>query len=281
MSVTLVTAFYPVPSKFPTSKYLEWIRIFMTLEHANIVLYTSAAMAQTITALRTTYPPLHVIIMEFEDMDSWKLWGANGKWQEQHRIDPEAFRHSPQLYAVWAQKAFCLVHAARKNPFATTHFMWHDIGAFRSPIPEPIRRSYPSSTHFPSDQLLMLAIEPLRAGDGARCADGIRGHYVYPEIRNGGGIFGGTAKACERWLHAYTDMVYRYMAVGRFAGKEQEVMLSTYLHDASLATFVKSTVPDVSWFFLPYLCSEFGARFQVEESYAREALLADQSEIAS
>lgn len=279
MSVTLVTAYYPVPSKFPPAQYLEWIRFFMTLECANIVLFTSAAMAPVITALRTSGPPLHVIITEFEDLESWKLWGSTGKWDEHHRMDPEAFRHSPQLYAVWAQKAFCLVRAARKNPFNTTHFMWHDIGAFRGHIPEPIRKTYPTKTHFPADRLLMMAIEPSCAGDGSRSADGIRGHHAYPKIRNGGGIFGGTAQACERWLHAYIDMVYRYMSVGRFAGKDQEVMLSTYLHDASLATFVTSTVPGVSWFFLPYLCSEFGARFQVEDTYAREALLADQSEI--
>ncbi len=81
-------------------------------------------MAAQIAALRPRHlPQLHMCIMEFEDLEAWKFWKNN--WQEQHALDPEAHYHSPELYAVWAQKVFFVARTATENPFGTAFFMWN------------------------------------------------------------------------------------------------------------------------------------------------------------
>ena len=239
----------------------------MTLECPRIVLFTSAEMAPAITALRPAHlPALHVVVVEFGELEAWKLW--QDVWKAHHKLDAENFRHTPELYAVWAQKPFFLARAASMNVFDTEWFMWNDIGTFRDGgIPENVRKTYPQALHLQQDSLLMTAVESLRPSDWVLHPDDIRGDFRHPAVRNVGGLFGGGKVACDRWLHAYTAMLGKYFEAGRFAGKDQSVMLSAYLHDPSLATFVTCTDGADPWFFITRLCAKAGPRYEADVSY--------------
>ena len=273
--VTLVTAYYPTPTKKASQdKYLAWARNFMTLECPHMVVFVPPGpIGPALLDMRPPgLPRPKVVTVDFEALEAWQLWGDDGAtWVAQHRLDPEARIHAPELYAAWAQKAFFLARVAAENPFRTPYFMWTDIGAFRGEgVPEAVRRSYPIADHFRGDKLLMLAVRPLEPGDALPRADGIRSYLIGgSQFRNGGGIFGGSAAACARWLPAYVDMVKRYVAAGRFAGKDQAVMLSTYLHDKSLAEFVRPyPIEGVDvWFFLLYLCAATGVPRILDPTY--------------
>ena len=250
---TLVTAFYPIKSKFVRDVYLEWIKAFVTLVCPRIVVFTSSEMAPIITALRPDgLSPMHVVVLEFEELESWKRWQT--VWKQHHALDPERSYHTPELYALWAQKPFFVSRAIDVNPFRTKFFMWCDIGVFRSPPSDHTRNSFPTSTFLQTDRLLMLAIAPLQADDDVVHADGIRGDFSFPAVRNGGGVFGGGKPAHARWLSAYCAQIEAYISARRFAGKDQSVMLSTYLNDRSLAFFVRATDRGDPWFFLTRLC---------------------------
>ena len=211
-------------------------------------------MEPIILALRAVeLPRVHVVVLEFEELDSWKRWAPI--WKEHHAIDPEKAYHTPELYAVWAQKPFFVSRAIRLNPFCTPFVMWCDIGVFRTPMSDSVRKSFPTSTFLEQNRLLMLAISPLEAEDDAVREDGIRGDFCFPAIRNGGTIFGGGKHAHEKWLNAYCAEIEAYIAAGRFIGKDQSVMLSAYLNDKSLAFFVRATDSGNPWFFLTRLCS--------------------------
>ncbi len=266
-TVTLVTAFYPIKSKASVQQYMDWAKEFLRLCCGSIILFTTAEMAPVLVSFRhPDLPPVHVIELPFEELDAWKLF--RNKWKAHYTIDPENFRHSPELYAVWAQKPFFVVRAAQLNPFGTKWFVWNDIGSFRERMPDNIQRTYPCTKHFVENKLLMLAVAPMQPGDDVVYGDGIPGDFLFPKYRNGGTVFSGTKQSFEKWLLHYVVMLNKYFDAGRFAGKDQSVMLSTYLADRSLAAFVKCTDDKNPWFFLNRLFSEGNhVRFELDTTY--------------
>jgi hypothetical protein len=198
----------------------------------------------------------------------WKLYEST--WKLQHALDPENHHHSPELYAIWAQKSGFVRDAWLLNPFTTEYFFWCDIGAFRGPVPESVRRTFPMTQYLPNDRILMSSVRRFQG-------EGMGDQLV-------GGLWGGSGAGCYRWHLAYCDMLSKYIRRGQFAGKDQTVMMSTYLADTSLAYIVcpadDVTVNDAlafnvmretfqvnSWFFLQILLSDTGVKYQIDTSY--------------
>jgi hypothetical protein len=269
MACTLVTCYYPLKSKYPSEQYLRWASDFLKLD-ASIVLFTTPELAGLFKEIRSKAHPVndhysfHLVEQRFEDLDAWVY---KTQWIQHHGMDPERDNHSPELYAIWAQKAFFVKRAIDLNPFGTNYFLWCDIGAFRNGLDPVIQTSFPSVRHLPADRILMSSVGPSLPGDNTVRSDGIRGDFMRVN-RIVGGLWGGGSLGCIRWLHTYKDMLERYFAAGRFAGKDQSVMLSAYLEDRTSALIVKSTVPNIDiWFFLTHLCSNRAVQYELDASY--------------
>lgn len=260
MATTLVTCFYEIPSKFPKERYLRWASEYMRLK-SPIVLFTSAEWVPKFKQMRGDLP-IHIVVRPFEELDSWFLY--KDLWIMHHEKDREAHIHSPQLYALWANKAFFVKEAIALNPFETTHFFWCDIGAFRETIADQkIIDNFPLAARFPTDRILMSSVAPLRAGES---------DFEHVD-RIVGGLWGGTGEACLRWLAAYESMLLVYKQRGKFAGKDQSVMLSAYLADPNVATIVKPNIPHMDiWFYLTRLLSNTSVPFEPDPSYAVEPI---------
>ena len=278
MSCTLVTAFYPIRSKFPAQQYLDWARNFLSLE-SSIVLFTEEHLVATFQALRPSNLPFHIITLPFSDLETWSS-DYPEQWRKQHILNPEGHiqgrsnghvaQQSPELYALWAHKPAFVERAIHINPFHTDYFFWCDIGAFREPVPELIRQRFPETKWLSPHRILLQAISPIPLDEKGRQVDGIRGPAItseWNEIRLVGGLWGGGKKACLSWKQAYHQMLQRYLSSGRYTGNDQMVMLSTVLETPSLAIVVKPTRQDVNvWFFLEYLLSSL-ADFKADLSY--------------
>ena len=66
-------------------------------------------------------------------------------------------------------------------------------------------------------------------------------------------------------------MLEKYFQAGRFAGKDQMVMLSTYLNDSSLAYVVQPTLDGIDkWFFFEYLLSSLSVSYSLNPTYILE-----------
>lgn len=278
MLCTLVTAFYPIRSKFPAQQYLDWARNFLSLE-TPIVLFTEEYLVETFQSLRPSNLPLHIITLPFQEVETWS-GDYPEKWRHQHTLNPEGHiqgrssghiaQQSPELYALWAQKPYFVEYAIHLNPFHTDYFFWCDIGAFREPPQEAIRQLFPETKWLSPRRILIQAMASIPVHEKACQADGIRGPSItseWNEVRLVGGLWGGGKKACLVWKQAYHQMLQRYLSSGRYAGNDQMVMLSTLLENPSLAMVVKPTRLDVnSWFFLEYLLSSL-AVFKADLSY--------------
>jgi len=267
MTCTIVSALYPIRSKFKLQQYVEWGKTFLKLENP-IVLFTEESLVPTLQQLRENRP-IQFVVIPFEELDTWKLY--KNKWVEQHKLDPENSYHTPELYSIWAQKIFFVEKAICSNYFKTDYFFWCDFGAFRDPAIHPsILQSFPRTTYFQDDRLLMQGIGDLEKSDNIIDVDGLPLPSIFQKVGLVGGLWGGSSRACERWKTSYQMMLERYFEKGRFAGKDQTVMLSTYLDNPDIATIVKHTTgPEVdSWFFLEYLLSDVPVAYQVNTTYS-------------
>jgi len=268
MACTVVTAFYPIRSKFSKEKYIEWGHTFLQMK-SPIVLFTEESMIEDIKKMRKE-KPIKIIVLPFEELESWKLYKE--KWTEHHFIDPEQTIHTPELYAIWAQKPIFVEIAISINPYDTNYFFWCDFGAFRdSSISPIILNTFPSSKYLPKDKIILQAINDLQDSDKIRREDGIYGEKIsnqWNEVRLVGGLWGGGKDGCLLWRQFNKIMLEKYFKVGRFAGKDQMVMLSTYLENPELAIVIKSTLSNIDqWFFFQYLLSDFDARFELNDTY--------------
>lgn len=268
MTCTVVTAYYPIKSKFSMERYMNWAATFLRIK-APIVLFTEPSMENTFRQMRGNLP-IHIIVLPFDQLETWQRYQT--QWKEHHLLDPEKDRHTPELYTIWAEKAFFVEKAIQSNPFQTDFFFWCDIGAFRDPhISQIILDSFPTMRYLESDRILFQSVGNIVPTDWMKRHDGIRGaviSYTWNEIRMVGGLWGGGIKACLRWKNAYHRMLDAYFRVGRFAGKDQQVMLSTYLDDPSLAKIVHCTKPHIDeWFFLEHLLSDLPERYELNPTY--------------
>ena len=264
MAETIVTCFYPIRSKFPPQQYIEWARRFMRLAKP-IVLFTVAELSPLFRELRGDRP-MHIVETPFEELDTWVRY--KDRWIADWEQDHEKAHHTPELYAIWAQKAFFVDRAASLNPFNCEHFFWCDIGALRTEVPSGVYKNFPDLARFPADdRIIMSSVHSLEDNDTKKYEDGIVGNFRYVD-RIVGGLWGGNRHACKRWLQAYTKELEAYFCVGRFAGKDQSVMLSAYLADRSLAYILQPALADVNpWFFLLHFMSDWTVKFTLDPTF--------------
>jgi hypothetical protein len=264
MSCTIVTAYYEIKSKFDIDTYMIWGKRFLSLS-SPIVLFTEEHLVDNIKKMRGD-KPIHIVTIPFKDLDTWKLYKDN--WMKNHEIDPEKHYHSPQLYAIWAQKAFFVEKAIEMDAFKTEYFFWCDFGAFREDKSEKVMNLFPLTNYFIGDKLLLQSIRKSESSDRIVQPDGIIGEPLHMKCRIVGGLWGGSKKACLQWRIKYQEMLEKYFKAGRFAGKDQTVMLSTYYENHYIAIVVNSTRCDSydDWFFLQHLLSD-DASFQIDDSY--------------
>lgn len=244
---------------------MGWAARFMRM-HAPIVLYVPPHLVQTFKALRGDHGPLTVIPTEFEDTPAWTLYAS--QWRHHHSKDREAAYHTPELYAVWANKAFFVADTIQRNPYNTSHFYWCDVGAFRSTDPHP---NFPLTSRFlelPEDRLLMNSVQPLATQDIQRYPDGIVGNFEHVD-RVVGGLWGGSKTACLRFAAAYEAQLLRYFNTNRFAGKDQSVFLSAILEDPTLAYILDPSKQPTwdRWFFQQPLLANPDVPLHLDPSY--------------
>lgn len=270
MSCTVITSYYCIKSKFSKDKYLEWGSTFLKLD-APIILFTEKEYVYEITKLRGS-KPIYIKVIPFEELEMWKLY--KDKWREQYKKDlyKDRYGHSPELYALWAQKCIFVEKAIMMNPFETSYFFWCDFGAFRDPMISPqILSSFPCINYLPKNRIILQSVDPLMSDEKRMGEDGIYGKCLMTnnnQARLVGGLWGGGINGCLSWKKAYQEMLEKYFESTRYAGNDQMVMLSTYLNNPKLAIVVRPSIKiRDQWFFLEYLLSSLCCSFELDMSY--------------
>jgi len=131
--ILLVSAYYPLPNANHTiTQYKSWLDNLKQL-HTDMYIYTTKEWKPILkTILAKPGITLHVNSSFETPFEIPYLKDYKHEYRtSQFALDSEAFRHTPELYAVWNAKPFFLAEASRMNPNHTYYF-WNDIGSFRS-----------------------------------------------------------------------------------------------------------------------------------------------------
>lgn len=141
--VTVVSAYYEIPSKHSPAEYLQWTEHLVRID-CHLVLFCEGAMnCGRFRRLRPDDPTCLVIEWPLAQTDMASL---ESMWRDQITKDPEFHLHrSHWLYIVWAQKAWFVKKAEELDPFGSDLFLWMDAGAFRDPARLPLfEKGWPS-----------------------------------------------------------------------------------------------------------------------------------------
>jgi hypothetical protein len=244
--VTVVSAYYPVPSKHSVEEYLRWIHEFWPRMQCAMVFFTEPAMVEPMRKLlgAAAGRPIEIIGLPFSDFTAFHRYPPT-LWAQAHQLDPEKGYHTPELYALWYEKKEFVLRTAARNPFQSEFFVWVDAGICRWPDWTPLIQGFPAPEFIPRGSMLTLQIEP-----GVFDTSGTD----YSTISSvGGGILAADAPTWSRWSAAYDATLTRFVAEGRFIGKDQVLMATMIAEDRSLATLVQAPQalgPIRKWFYL-------------------------------
>jgi len=257
--ITIVTAYYKIPSKFSNEKYIEWIKNFLTIIPCYLYIYTDEVSFPILQNMRKDFIyNTKIIVQPFNKLMMSQLMNV---WNEHKKMDHEKY-HTQELYILWNEKTQFVRHAICDNPFHSDYFFWCDIGAFRSPEHLPKLMTFPNIqtvSKLNPNKIYILEIEKINDNELIMGQNGIPLHDFKYDIRVGGGIFGGHKNIWNIWANEFYGMLRKFIENSRFAGKDQNIMVSVYAKNRDLVELVKHKPyfngTGDKWFYMEHFLS--------------------------
>jgi hypothetical protein len=263
-NITIVTVYYNIKSKFPSSTYLSWMENFLRIP-CNLVIFTDNNSYETIKNFRVGLEhKTHIIIKNIEDFFNYQYYDY---YKYSHTIDVEKNHHTPELYMVWNEKSYFVKEVIEKNPFNSEWFFWTDIGCVRDNKMLEFISSYPNDdkiTSLDRDKMNLVSIVDFENRDNIKDENWIP--IIFKNISNEssckeitriqGGFFGGHRNCWGGWIERFEKMMKKMMESNTFIGKDQYIMASVYLNNPETINLIKAhtSYGDPWWYFL-YLFS--------------------------
>ena len=249
--VTIVTAFYTIPSKHTTQEYKTWMKNLLLIRN-NMVIFTDSKNHEFIQKLRSRYNGSNNIYTKIivEDLSKSKIGSFRNKafWSSQIKLDLEIdAHHSYQLYWIWNEKTNWLYRVSKINPFNSTFFAWIDIGYIRNEVVhgESLIRCLPHDFH--PNQVMLLKIDDV--------VDPNLQGYNIASATLGGGFIGGYSAGIERWHRIYYKTFEEFVQKNEFVGKDQVLMNSICMNYMDLCYIIPAgcCYGDPWFFIVPFL----------------------------
>lgn len=221
MTVCVVSAFYPIPSKFSVKQYLQWMEPFFTNTSFYLVLFTDQELLSTFSSWRQKWKHRTILVgLPFTDFSAIKKWGGQ-TWMNAFSQDHER-NHSPELYCMWYEKKEFVMRAIGMNAFGADKFVWCDSGILRYPEWIPAIQNFPMGERIEDGKMTLLQVADFEASDTPDS------NFQFVN-RVGGGIQAADKTTWKWWSEQYDEMIKKYISSGRFIGKDQSIMASLYL----------------------------------------------------
>ena len=243
--VTVVTAYYPMKSKFSINNYIKWLEFWKT-QPCKLVFFTCPEFVPLIENLRQNFSEkTKVISLEFDKLEAFQKYGKNF-WISQKEKDFEEY-HTHELYAIWYEKKEFVKKAIELNPFQTNKFVWCDAGICRNEDWKNSIKNFPVSYKIPNDKFLVLRITDFEQHD-----DFLKINCV------GGGILAARKELWLEFAKNYDTMLETYISQNKFVGKDQSIIASMVKESPEFFYLVKR--PEefddfVCWFTLLFFLS--------------------------
>jgi hypothetical protein len=231
-TVTVVTAYYEMKSKFTTEKYWGWIRNFCKIPF-NVVIFTSTDLIGKMKDIRASHghgdKNTRIVPLEFSDLEHYKKY--KNLYTLHHNLDNLKRIHSPELYIVWAEKVKFIMKAIELNHFNSNKYVWCDIGAFRLEkfMNDGTYLTFPRYDKIVDGKINWLLLQDFTESD-IKFRNNLIGQE-YGAVRLGGGIQGGDVESWKKYEKLWDDALSRYFQNYRFAGQDQCIMGTIFLEE--------------------------------------------------
>lgn len=226
-SLTVVSAYYDIPSKKSSDIYHERLKQFLGKLDCDLVFFTSSDLVQTLKSYRSKYlhrTKFHVV--ELEDLECMKKYGLDF-WKEQcAKSQDPAHVDKPLLGGIWYSKKEFLNRALQENPFGSTHLAWVDAGIMDVPYEQDVLHINEKMLD-PDDRMHMYGIQKL--------TDDV--YFDRPVNYLCGDTYYGTLEACEKHVYNYQKVFDQYVENDRCAFDDQYLLNSLgvlYTHDYNI-----------------------------------------------
>lgn len=231
--ILIVSGFFPLAkSKHPMDDYSAWLARFLTSITTEIYFFCPPDIAPMIRSLRGDLP-ITINTSFSTPFDIPPLRGLESRYDEMHAWDREAFRHSPELYAVWSAKAFFLDEGV-KNARGSAEYdyaFWNDAGSFRD---EHALAAWPDGrrvdevfemasmlNRVPKEDIIFIPMWWMPDHSLGSWKEDLGPVDIdFSE----GSFFGGTPAAITSYRHMYYSYHDEYLSRNMFVGKDQTLI---------------------------------------------------------
>ena len=131
------------------------------------------------------------------------------EWKEQKELDPEQdIGHNRDLYKIWNEKTNMMKIVADQNPFASSYFVWMDIGAVRHSDynAQLMVRNIPKE-----NGVLLLLVQEFTEEEKVLTGGKSTADFSDIEARIGGGAIGCDKQSIDRWHSAFYKTFAKYL----------------------------------------------------------------------
>ena len=249
---TVVSAYFPIPSKFSPQHYLTWIKNFFENIPCYLVFFTDEQLIPLFEEWRGKFMDRTVFVpFNFtRDATAFKRYGSDF-WKKQLDLDEECdFHdktrkiHTPELYAIWYEKKEFVLKAIEMNPFGHDKYLWADAGGFRIQEWYPKLQTFALADQVPDNKMFLLEIEPFTKDPR---------ELSLKTTTVGGGYLAAHKNVWASFSEKYDQMLEEYVAQGHFVGKDQHIFASMYLKTPDQFDLVKTDKTSLDPWFWPQL----------------------------
>ena len=236
--ITLVSAYFEIPSKHTSMEYDTWSSNFLSLDES-MVIFTSASLIASIqTRRRHMTGKTCIVQIELDRLGEVVDQSLHLTfWQSQFSMDPERTLHkSYKLFWIWLAKPWFVTQAIERNPFASDIFVWSDYGCFRDSKYNG-RVWVTNDAVIPATKMLMMSFRKDPKHPGSELVIK-QEHSSSGEFFMSGAQMAGYSSTWMKYFEDYKVVLARYIERGLFIGDDQPLLQSTCMIRAMSCIYV-------------------------------------------
>ena len=236
--ITFATAFYPIRSKFPSEKYIQWAtHLFSIVRQFYLVVFTDEATYKTLLDLASGNPHIRIVVRPWSAFHGMKY---RAFWEKNHKDNDLLNRTTCwELNMLWNEKVWFVSDAIQTRHFPETEYYgWVDIGYFRN-NPNNIHTSvlanwahYNRLVSYPVEKVHYTMVNPI----GFRLLQELRkqgGGIPLQQVSVAGGFFFGGRDPLLEWRDIFTTQLEQYVSSNRLLKDDQIIVVDCLLGEKS------------------------------------------------
>lgn len=227
--ITFATAFYPIQSKFPSQKYIQWAtHLFSIVCEFYLVVFTDEATQETLLVLAQANPYIRIVVRPWSSFNGMKYVDF---WKKNHEKNHLLKRTCWELNMLWNEKVWFVNEIIQTRYFPETEYYgWMDIGYFRNE-PDNIHTSvltnwgkYNRLVSFSVEKVHYTLVNPLGL-HLIRDFKKLGGGIPLQQTTVAGGFFFGGKEPLLEWRDIFTTKLEQYVSKGMLLRDDQIIIV--------------------------------------------------------